>query len=988
MSDQRWQRIEQLFHEAAELAPFERAEFLSRVCSDDSELRRQVESLLANDKSKDDVLQAAVAKAVDQLPTLSPGSRLGPYEILAPIGAGGMGEVWKARDTRLNRTVAIKVSPGNFSQRFEREAHAIAALNHPNICQIHDVGPDYLVLEYIDGKPLTGPLPVGETIRLAIQIAGALEEAHSRGILHRDLKPANILVTPNGTAKLLDFGLAKLTPERTGAKARLASHLATDEMLTTPGQTMGTVAYMSPEQARGEELDARTDLWSFGAVLYEMATGVRPFRGDSSAVVFKAILDATPTPAVRLNPDVPAELERVIDKALEKDRKLRYQSAADMRTDLERLKRNSESHKVPEMARRARWPRAAATAAILLAAVGAAYYFFVRRPAPKLTDKDTIVLADFANTTGDPVFDGTLRQGLSAQLAQSPFLNLLSDQRISQTLALMSQPKDARLTEQLGRDVCQRTASAATIEGTISSLGTQYVLGLKAVNCRTGDVLAQEQATANGKEQVLKGLGDAATKLREKLGESLVSVEKYDVPPENVTTSSLEALQAYSRGYQAQVVKGDSAAAIPFFERAVSLDPNFAMGYARLGTVYSNVDEITRGAENTRKAYELRGRTSEQERFYISASYQNSVTGNLEAARATYELWAHTYPSDDTPLVNLGNIYINFGEYLKALAAAREELKLDPGSAIAYGRVVYAYRNLNRLDEAQATAREARAHNLDGPGVHSGLYYVSFLQHDAVGMDHEAAMLMGMPGHQEATLSDQSDTAAYGGEFAKARELTHRAVDFARRADLAETEANENAHAAMREAWVGNMALAKREAQAALALANGMYVEAYSAVALGLAGDSAQAARLADDLGKRFPENTYARFEYLPMIHATIALQSGDAGKAVQALAEAKLYELGLWHLYPVYLRGEAYLAAKQGAAAEAEFQKILDHPGVVINEVIGALAHLGLGRAYALSGDRAKAKTAYQDFFALWKNADPDIPILQRAKAEYAKLK
>jgi serine/threonine protein kinase len=400
MSEERWQRIEQLFHEAADLAPFERAEFLSRVCTGDSELRRQVESLLANDKSKDDVLGAAVAKAVDQLPTLSPGSRLGPYEIVAPIGAGGMGEVWKARDTRLNRTVAIKVSPGNFSQRFEREAHAIAALNHPNICQIHDVGPDYLVLEYIDGKPLSGPLPVEETIRLAIQIAGALEEAHGRGILHRDLKPANILVTPNGTAKLLDFGLAKLTPERTGAKAGLASHLATDEMLTSPGQAMGTVAYMSPEQARGEELDARTDLWSFGAVLYEMATGFRPFRGDSSAVVFKAILDGTPTPAVRLNPDVPAELERIIDKALEKDRKLRYQSAADIRADLERLKRNSDSHKVPEVTRAARWPRMAATAAILLAAVAAAYYFFVHRHTPKLTDKDTIVLADFTNTTG------------------------------------------------------------------------------------------------------------------------------------------------------------------------------------------------------------------------------------------------------------------------------------------------------------------------------------------------------------------------------------------------------------------------------------------------------------------------------------------------------------------------------------------------------------------------------------------------------------
>src|SRR5580658_8679255 len=440
MSDQRWGRIEELFHQAADLAPVQRAEFLSRVCSGDDELRRQVESLLANDKSKDDVLEAAVEKAVDQLPTLSPGSRLGPYEILAPIGSGGMGEVWKARDTRLNRTVAIKVSPATFTQRFEREAQAVAALNHPNICQIYDVGPDYLVLEYIDGKPLTGPLPVEETVRLSIQIASALEEAHGRGILHRDLKPANILMTPSGTAKLLDFGLAKLTLERTGAKAALPTQVATDEMLTTPGSAMGTIAYMSPEQARGEELDARTDLWSFGVVLYEMATGARPFIGNTSAVVFDAILHSEPVPPLRINPALPPRLEEIIGKALEKDRKLRYQSAAEIRTDLQRVKRDSESMKLSVVARPPRrFPWLAGAALLLLAAAGTSY-FFLHRHAPKLTDKDTIVLADFTNTTGDPVFDGTLRQGLSAQLEQSPFLSLISDERIAQTLALMSQP--------------------------------------------------------------------------------------------------------------------------------------------------------------------------------------------------------------------------------------------------------------------------------------------------------------------------------------------------------------------------------------------------------------------------------------------------------------------------------------------------------------------------------------------------------------------
>jgi eukaryotic-like serine/threonine-protein kinase len=634
-----------------------------------------------------------------------------------------------------------------------------------------------------------------------------------------------------------------------------------------------------------------------------------------------------------------------------------------------------------------------------------------------LTQKDTVVLADFTNTTGDPVFDGTLRQGLSAQLEQSPFLNLLSDTRIAQTLALMAQPKDARLTPDMAREVCQRTGSAATIEGSIASLGSQYVLGLEAVNCHSGDTLAEEQVTANSKEHVLHALGDAATKLRKRLGESLASLEKYNAPPEDVTTSSLEALQAYSLGYRAHVVKEDWAAAVTLFQRAISLDPNFAMAWARLGTSYSDLGETSRGAEATRKAYKLRERVSERERFEIDSRYEYFVTGNLEAERKVDELWAQTYPHDPDASFFLAINYVRLGQYEKALAAVQEALRLDPGSGVAYGDLVALYLCLNRLDQARAAAQEARARNLDAPRIHSTLYDVDFLDHDAAGMEREAAELMGNPRYEDAVLGDESDTAAYAGQFVKARELTRRAVDSAERADAKERAAAYEVDAAMREVRAGNLGLARQQAQAALALSNDEGTEATSAIVLALAGDSARAAQLANSLSQQFPKDTMVQSVDLPMIRAASILGSNSTRgqEAVEALAAAAPYELGSGSsLYPAYLRGEAYLAAHQGTAAAAEFRKILDHPGIVGNDLIGALAHLGLGRAYALEAGLggtavltpanptsattggapmprpdalAKARAAYRDFFALWKNADRDIPILKQARAEYAKL-
>jgi tetratricopeptide (TPR) repeat protein len=649
------------------------------------------------------------------------------------------------------------------------------------------------------------------------------------------------------------------------------------------------------------------------------------------------------------------------------------------------------SPEIASVARTSPWPRRIAlSAALLLVAIMVVVLLSTR--SAKLTDKDTVVLADVANSTGDPVFDDALRQGLSSQLEQSPFLNLLSDERIAQTLSLMSQPQEVRLSHQLGLEVCQRTASTAVLDAAIAQVGTHYLLTLKAINCSNGDSLGSAEEQAADKDHVLDALGKVASKMRSQLGESLASVQKYDAPPESVTTPSLEALKAYSLGYQAMVVKSDYVGAIPLFQRAISFDPKFAMAYARMGTSYADLNETVRSAESVRKAYELREHVSEREKFYIASHYEMFVTGNLEAARKVYELSAQTYPRD-TRLGNLGFLYSELGNYDKALAEYKEDLKLNPEKGNAYADLAGAYLRLNRLDEAEATARDAQAQNVDVPEVHLLLYWVAFLRHDTRGMEREAAGLMGKPGDEDQMLNYQSDTALYGGQLIKARALMRRAIESANALDEKEAAALYQAEAAVREALMGNTDLAKQEARAALALSNGRDAEALAAIALGLAGDSAHATRLADDLEKRFPENTIVQFNYLPTIHAAATLHNGDASKAIETLVAATPYELGTnfvtlnFVLYPVYLRGEAYLATKQGAAAAAEFQKILDHSGVVRSEPIGALARLELGRAFVLTGDKVKAKAAYQEFLTLWKDADSDIPLLKQAKAEYSRL-
>jgi len=1055
LTPERWAQIEELFHRASECEPEHRMVLLDEVGSDDPELRREVEALLSCQESAGDHLKAAVSVGLDAVGFPLVGETISHYRILDGLGEGGMGLVYRAEDLKLGRRVALKFLPEDSArdaqarERFEREARAASALEHPNICPIYEFGEHegqpFIVMQLLEGQTLReliggagvgpalgraqgAPLPIHQVLDLAIQIAEGLDAANQKGIIHRDIKPANVFVTNRGEAKILDFGLAKVDPgaglvpalearpEEVSLRDMKSAASAVDPNLTKTGAAMGTAAYMSPEQTRGEKLDARTDLFSLGLVIYEMATGRRAFAGDTAPLLQDAILEHAPAPARKLNPELPPQLEHIINRALAKDREMRYQSATEMLTDLKQLNEpGSSAVAVASPAPRSavlgaqtwkRWLLRAIGLMLLLGVASVALRsYLLSRQASRLTEQDTLVLADFANSTGDAIFDDTLKPALAAALRESPFLNVLPNGKVGATLTAMTRPANTPLTPELAREVCQRAGSKAYIAGAIASLGSEYALRLKAVNCQSGEMLAQQQVTAEGKDKVLDALGNAAAKLRSELGESLATVRQFDAPLSQATTSSLEALKDYSLGSKAGDAKGQ-AAELPYYLRAIQLDPNFAMAYLDAGKDFLNSGQSARAAEYISKAFELRDRAGELERQEIASVYYLTVIGDLDKAAQAYEKTIETYPRTPSAFGGLGVLYAEQGRYEKAAEISRQLIHLRPDAGGGYENLIRNLLALQRFDEVRQTAQAESARKLDTHALHGGLYALAFVTRDSGAMAEQSAWFASRPVFVDTGLAQQMDTEAYAGHLRKARELTRRLVDSLLGSDSKEAAAKLWDNAALREAMFGNAAQARQAAAEALKIApESQRVELEAALALAMVGDIARAESLAQDLDKRFPLHTQVQSLWLPTIDAQLALAKKKPAAAIDRLQATPPLELGytpthmnISCLYAVYVRGQSYLAAGQGSAAAGEFQKILEHSGIVWNCATGALAHLGLGRANALQARtdqsvaadaaRRRAFVAYDDFFALWKDADPDIPILKQAKAEYAKLK
>ena len=948
------------------------------------------------------------------------GKKVSHYRVLEIAGGGGMGLVYKAEDLKLGRRVALKFLPEELAtdslalQRFEREARTASSLNHPNICTIYEFGEHegqpFIVMELLEGETLRewiskaqvsaggerAQLPLDRLLDIAIQITDGLDAAHQKGIIHRDIKPANIFVTTQGQVKILDFGLAKLAT---------AGEVATEELsedgtqgtqvhpkhethetiithsLTRTGMAMGTAGYMSPEQVRGEKLDARTDLFSFGLILYEMATGRRAFSGDTAAILKEAILNHAPVPMHELRSTLPLKLEQIINKALVKDREQRYQTAADMRSDLEVLTDQTQQGLL-----RRQWKLLVSAAIVLVAVVGGVLYWRSHRTV-HLSVKDTIVLADFANSTGDPVFDGTLRQALSIQLEQSPFLSVLSDKQVSETLKLMQHPDTERLTEATAQEICNRTNSRAVLAGSIAPLRDRYRIDLKTVDCQSGDTLATTEAESGDRNQVLGALADAANRLRQKLGESLGSVQKFNQPLEVATTSSLEALQAYTQGRKKQAEQGE-AAALPYFKLAVDVDPNFAYAYVALAISHFYLYEYGQAVTSMKKAFELRERVSQRERFAIEGYYYDWVTGEAYKMAQTNMEWARAYPRDYIPHLRLNAYYRFIGQFENSISEGHRALELAPDNAACVYALMIAYVRMNRFDDAIRVYEEARARNLDSPIMHAGRYIVAFLQRDETTMSALVESAKGNPLTEEIQLTEQFRATAYYGRWKEAQKLSAASIDLAQKAGSPERAAQWKIWEAMTEAEMGDKERAGRLISEALGLSSNVDVATSAALAFALSGDFVQAKKIADKLAHDRPLDVQLQCCLVPPVRAAIALGQNNPDEAIGVLTASAPYDLGVGFLLPAYLHGLAYLQAGKGSEAAGEFQKLLDHPGILEGEVKGALAHVQMGRAQVMMGDKDAARKSYQDFLALWKDADPDIPIYKQAKAEYAKLR